>query len=157
MSVIGTCGGCGGDLGNGSLRLTLEAGPGPRGQSGWSVNGSKLDRFDICAACLAGERAAGTILTKMLDDEFSHGLPPASKHCTIACRRPRHRTPILLNRRRAADFENSHCPVCFGPADVTEAPGAQPVRRRLRDKLRNRIPAREPWPARPPADEDSNA
>jgi hypothetical protein len=147
VSVIGTCGGCGGELSDGSLRFTLETGPGPRGLSAWSY-GSKLDRFDVCAACLAGERAAGTVLTKMLDDEFSHGLQSVSKRCTITCLRPRHRTVVLVGRRRPAEFENSHCPVCFGPADVIEAAGAQPVRRRLRDRIRGRIPERQPWPSR---------
>jgi len=155
MSVIGTCGGCGGELGNGSLRFTLEAGPGPRGQSGWSIHGTRLDRFDVCAACLAGERAAGTLLIKMVDDQFSYSQPPASKRCTIACLRPRHRTHILLGRRRVADFENAYCPVCYGPADVTEAPGAQPVRRRIIDKLRGRIPERQPWAGRMLSDEDN--
>lgn len=157
VSVIGMCGGCGGELTKGSLRFTLEAGPGPRGLNSWSVTGSRLDRFDVCAACLAGERAAGTILTKMLDDEYSHGLAPVSKRCTVACLRPRHRTRILLGRRRVTEFENAYCPVCFGPADVTAANGAEPVRRRWVDVIRNRHPARQPWAGRMLSEEDTDA
>lgn len=155
MSVLGTCGGCGGELGDGSRSFTLEASAGLHGENTWSVNGQRLDRFDVCGACLAGERAAGTILTKMLDDPFARGLKPPSKHCTITCLRPMHRTRILLGRRRADDFENAYCPVCFGPADVTEAPGAQPVRRRRIDVLRRRMPLRQPWTGRMLGDDDN--
>ena len=81
MTGLGVCGGCGGPLGDGTLRLTLEAGPGPRGLSSYSVTGTRLERFDVCAVCLAGEAAAGTALAKMLDDRFTRALQPGGKHC----------------------------------------------------------------------------
>lgn len=153
MSGLGVCGGCGALLGDGALQLALETGPGPRGLAFTSVSGTRLDRFDVCAACIAGEQAAGTILARMLDDQYTRALRPAGKHCTIACQRPRRRTTVFLARRTTAEFENAYCPVCFGPADVTEAPGARPVQLRWRDRLRNRVPLRETWNMReiPPA------
>jgi hypothetical protein len=145
---IGTCNACGGELDDNSLQFALETGAGNYRPGYVAAVPHRLDRFDVCGACLAGERAASTILTKMIDDPYAHGAKPPSKRCTIACMRPRHRTPILLGRRRIAEFEDAYCPVCFGPADVTEATGAQPVHRRLRDRLRGRMPAREPWTGR---------
>jgi hypothetical protein len=142
---LGVCGGCGGELVDGSLRFMLETGPGPRGLSRTSVTGTRLERFDVCPACLSGEQAAATILSKMLDDEYTRALAPAGHHCKIMCLRPRHRTRIMITRRGADEFENARCPVCYGPADVTAAEGAKPVRIRLRDRIRNRVPLRETW------------
>jgi len=146
--TAGMCQSCDGELGDGALKFTLEAGPGPRGLSSWSVNGTRLEGFDVCAACLAGEEAASTVLSKMLSDEFARALraPKVSRKCRIECMRPRHKSRILLTRRPVKDFENAYCPVCFGPASVHEAPGARPVKLRLRDRLRGRVPLREPWP-----------
>jgi hypothetical protein len=145
MTAVGVCGSCGADLGDGALRLALEAGPGPRGTQFTSVTGTRLDRFDVCAVCLAGEGAASTVLAKMLDDRFTRALAPPARRCRVACMRPRHRTRVLLGRRRVDEFEDAHCPVCFGPADVVAAPGAQSVRTRWRDRVRNRVPLRDPW------------
>lgn len=145
MTGLGVCGGCGGPLGDGTLRLTLEAGPGPRGGTHYSVTGTRLERFDVCAVCLAGEAAAGTALAKMLDDRFTRALQPGGKHCTVTCLRPRRRTPVMIGRRHASEFENAYCPVCYGPADVLAAEGAQPIKRRLRDRMRRRMPLRETW------------
>jgi len=148
MTAVGVCQSCGGDLGNDFLRFALEAGPGPRGGSSWSVTGTRLDNFDVCAACVAGENAANTVLAKMLGDPYSRGLraPKVRNRCTVECKRPRYKSRIMLTRKPVSDFEDAYCPVCFGPADVHEAPGAVPVRRRLRDRLRGRVPLREPWP-----------
>jgi hypothetical protein len=146
--TAGMCQSCGGELTAGALRLTLEAGPGPRGTEFVSVTGTRLDNFDVCGACLAGESAAGTVLAKMLSDDYNRALwaRRVRNRCTIECLRPRHRTRVLLTRRRVEEFENSYCPVCFGPADVSAAPDARPVKVRLRDRLRGRMPLREPWP-----------
>lgn len=148
MTGLGVCGGCGGELGANTLRLSLEAGPGARGLSSYSVTGTRLDRFDVCAACLAGETAAGTVLAKMLDDRFTRALKPASKRCTVTCLRPRRRTRVLIGRRHTSEFENAYCPVCYGAADVVEAPDAQPIQLRWRDKIRHRMPLRETWNVR---------
>lgn len=144
--MIGVCGSCGGELDSGALRFTLETGPGPRGPRSWSVTGTRLDRFDVCAVCLAGEGAAGTVLAKMLDDRYAKAMQPGGKRCEVSCLRPRHRSRIMLSRRSIGEFERSYCPVCFGPADVSAAPGGVPVRVRWRDRVRNRVPLREPWP-----------
>lgn len=145
MTGIGVCGSCGGPIEDGALRFALETGPGPRGVSSWSVAGTRLDRFDVCAVCLAGEAAAGTVLAKMLDDGFTRALAITGKRCMITCLRPRHRSRILIGRRHASDFESAYCPVCYGPADVMAAENAQPLRMRLRDRIRRRMPLRETW------------
>jgi hypothetical protein len=146
--TLGVCQSCGAELGPDSLRLALESGPGPRGVNFTSITGTKLDNFDVCGACIAGEGAANTVLAKMLDSEFNRALWERKRRnrCTIECLRPRHRTRILLTRRRIEEFEDSYCPVCFGPADVSAAPDALPVKVRLRDRWRGRMPLREPWP-----------
>src|SRR5579872_62789 len=146
--TAGMCQSCGGELGDGFLRFALEAGPGPRGGSSWSITGTRLDGFDVCAVCVSGEEAANTVLAKMLSDQYSRALRVEKRRnrCTIECMRPRYRSRILLTRRPISDFEHASCPVCFGPADVREAPDSRPVRVRLRDRLRGRMPLREPWP-----------
>lgn len=145
MTGLGVCGSCGGELGEGSLRLALEAGPGPRGLVRTSVTGTRLDRFDVCQNCLAGESAAGTVLTKMLDDGFTRALAPVSRRCVVTCVQPRRRSKVFVSRKRAHEFESAYCPVCFGKADVAAAEGARPVRISLLDRLRDRLPVREPW------------
>lgn len=146
--TAGMCQSCGGELGNDSLRFTLEAGPGPRGGSSWSITGTRLDGFDVCGVCISAEEAASTVLAKMLSDRYSRALqaPKMRNRCTIECRRPRYKSRIMLTRKPVSEFEDAYCPVCFGPADVHEAPDARPVKLRLRDRLRGRMPLREPWP-----------
>jgi hypothetical protein len=148
MTTIGVCQSCGGELGPDSLRLALESGPGPRGTAFTSITGTRLDSFDVCGACIAGEGAANTVLARMLDSEFNRALWARKRgnRCRIECMRPRYKSRIMLMRRPVSDFEHAHCPVCFGRADVFEGEGSRPVKLRLRDKLRGRMPLREAWP-----------
>lgn len=144
--MIGVCGGCGGELDKDAMTFALEAGPGPRGQgeaNRYAVLRTRIDRFDVCSRCLNGP--GGKLLWDMMDDAYNRALPGGPRRCTVECLRPRRRNLMLVTRR--SEYENTYCPVCYGPADVHAAPDAAPVRLGIWNKLRGRTVARERWTA----------
>lgn len=143
MTGAGQCNvpGCGGELDDRALLLALEAGPGRRGESAWSVWGTRSERFAVCGACLAG--AGAQLLRVILTSPGTHSVRPPRYACAVHCGRPRRRNVVLLDRDRIG---NARCPECYGRADVVVAAGAGPVPRLTWwQRIRNHVYPAPPW------------